>query len=265
MTESTSADVPAGPFEGPDLEEAVESFDVERFIFQSGGLLVVDKPAGLPVHQGTRHPYGLAELLTEWAAVHPGVLEIRPGNPVHPLHRLDREASGVLLLGLSTPVRKKVQAAFAARRVTKRYLTLVGGPVDETGQIRGKVRSKLRGEYRLMKASLDYRRLWGDERMSLLEVRPAEGYTHQIRSLLAGAGRPIVGDLRYGKPGPARKFLAKFGLDYLPLHAFELELPPVLKGPARRFRAELPPSFLRVFEQKEWEVSEIERRLELPL
>ena len=95
----------------------------------------------------------------------------------------------------------------------KFYLTFVCGPVAVEGEIRGRVRSKMRGVYRSMRAGLSFQRLAGDERLSLVRVRSHEGYTHQIRSLFAQAGRPVAGDLRYGKPKPSRQFLEKFGID----------------------------------------------------
>ncbi len=244
------------------LEAAVEGFDPKRILFQGSGLLIIDKPENLPVHKGTSHPYGLAELLTHWASVFPNVIDIKPGKSIHPLHRLDREASGVLLFGLNSSIRKSVQTAFKQRRVQKRYLTFVGGPVDSEGAIEGKVRSKLRGTYRRMPASLSYKKVFADERMSLIEVYPNEGYTHQIRSLLASWGRPIVGDLRYGKPVPSKKFLKKFNLACLPLHAYQLCLPKDILGAIESFEAPLPSPFLKIIQQKDWDLDQIITKLE---
>ena len=67
---------------------------------------------------------------------------------------------------------RQVQRAFAERTITKRYLAVVAGPIKDTGQLRGKVRSKLRGHYRWLPASLEYRKLVGDARLSLVEVTP---------------------------------------------------------------------------------------------
>ena len=110
----------------------------------------------------------------------------------------------------------------------------------------------LRGVYRRLPAELTYRRLEGDERLSLVEVHPEEGRTHQIRALFAEAGRPLAGDLRYGKPKPARQFLEKFGLPCLLLHAAELELTRVVPGLPRTFTAPLPEEFRRLAEKKGW-------------
>ncbi|MGH9363539.1 MAG: pseudouridylate synthase, partial [Thermoanaerobaculia bacterium] len=89
--------------------------------------------------------------------------------------------------------------------------------------------------------------------LSLVEVSPREGRTHQIRSLFADIGRPLAGDLRFGKPKPARQFLEKFAVPGLLLHALELELPAGVVGPARAIRAPIPETFHRLAAAKGWE------------
>jgi 23S rRNA-/tRNA-specific pseudouridylate synthase len=234
------------------MPSEIHEFDPDSVLFQGSGLLAVNKPAGPPVHAGTSHPFGLAEMIDAFVEMNPGLLEISPGRPVHPIHRLDLEASGVLLFGLTAEMARKTHEAFEARRVEKRYLAVVSGPVKEKGSIRGEVRFKGRDGYRWEKASLDYRRLQGDERLSLVEVVPREGRTHQIRALFAGIDRPLAGDRRYGKPKPARQFLEKFGVPGLLLHALELTLPPKVLGREKTIQAPLPDIFIKVMQQKGW-------------
>ena len=233
---------------------APAEFDPDWILFQGGGLLAVNKPAGLPVHRGTSHEAGVAELIDEWVRRNPGVIEIRAGKPVRPAHRLDLEASGVLVFALGRVPARALQEALSSRAAEKRYLAVIAGPVDAMGHLEGEIRSKLRGEYRRLEAELAYRRLAGDERLSLVEVTPAGGRTHQIRALFAAAGRPLAGDLRYGKPKPARQFLEKFGVEYLVLHAHRLTLPASVLGTERVIEAPLPPALLRVIEMKGWTV-----------
>ncbi|MBI4586947.1 MAG: RNA pseudouridine synthase [Planctomycetes bacterium] len=234
------------------MSSDLPEFDPESVLFQGSGLLAVNKPAGIPVHAGTGHPFGLAEMIDAFVKMNPGLLEISPSRPVLPIHRLDLEASGVLLFGLTPELARLAHEAFEARRVSKRYLAVVSGPVKGEETIRGKVRAKGRDGYRWEKSSLDYRRLEGDERLSLVEVVPHEGRTHQIRALFAGLDRPLAGDTRYGKPKPARQFLEKFGVPGLLLHALELTLPPEVLGRERKIQAPLPENFLKVMRQKGW-------------
>lgn len=233
---------------------ATWEFDPTCVLFQGSGILAVDKPAGIPVHRGTGHDMGLAEMIDEWIRMHPGVLEARGGKPVHPAHRLDREASGVLLFALHRAAASRLQTALGAGEVKKRYLAVVAGPIDALGRLEGRVRSRLRGVYRGFEAALTYRRLAGDERLSLVEVTPHGGRTHQIRAIFAQAGRPLAGDLRYGKPRPSRQFLEKFGVPYFILHALEVTLPARL-GTQRTIQAPLPAALKRVIELKGWTLS----------
>jgi 23S rRNA pseudouridine955/2504/2580 synthase len=229
------------------------TFDPDWILFQGSGLLAVDKPAGIPAHAGTGHDVGLAESVDAWVRMNPGVLEIKPGRPVHPVHRLDLEASGVLLLALSKEKARSLHAAFETRRVKKRYLAFVAGPVDALGRLEGTVRSRLRGVYRQLPSQLGFRRIRGDERLSLVEVLPEEGRTHQIRELFAKAGRPLAGDLRFGRPTPSRQFLATFEVPGLLLHALEVVLPEEILGAPKTIRAALPETFHKVVAKKGWD------------
>lgn len=227
-------------------------FDPQTILFHGHGLVAVDKPSGVPVHRGTGHETGLADLLGEWISLNPGILDVRPGSKIHPVHRLDLEASGTLLLAVKTSAARTAKRAFEARTVSKTYLALVAGPMPAAGELKGKIRSKLRGSYRQLPASLSFRRLRGDERMSLVEVRPEGGRTHQIRALMARSGRPLVGDLRYGKPKPAQQFRERFGIEHFLLHAWRLGLPADVTGRPLLLEAPLPAGFHAVIEQKGW-------------
>ena len=227
-------------------------FDPQTILFHGHGLVAVDKPTGVPVHRGTGHDTGLTDLLGEWVSLNPGILDVRPGSKVHPVHRLDLEASGVLLMAVKTSAARNAKKAFEARTVSKSYLALVAGPMPAEGELKGKVRSKLRGIYRHLPASLRFRRLRGDERMSLVEVMPEGGRTHQIRALMARSGRPLAGDLRYGKPKPARQFRERFGMQHFLLHSWRLGLPEQVAGRPLLVEAPLPEGFRSVIDQKGW-------------
>ena len=227
-------------------------FDPQTILFHGHGLVAVDKPPGVPVHPGTGHDTGMTDLLSEWVSLNPGILNVRPGSKVHPVHRLDMEASGVLLMAVKTSAARNAKKAFEDRTVSKGYLALVAGPMPAEGELKGKIRSKLRGSYRHLPASLRFRRLRGDERMSLVEVMPEGGRTHQIRALMARSGRPLVGDLRYGKPKPARQFRERFGLQHFLLHSWRLGLPGEVFGRPLLVEAPLPAGLCAVVEQKGW-------------
>lgn len=233
--------------------DAERVFDPDSILFHGSGVLVVNKPAGVPVHRGTGHDTGLAERIEGWISLHPKALDTAPGKRVRPAHRLDLEASGVLILALTGAAARRIQRAFSEQAVEKRYLAVVSGPVPEMGHIEGPVRSRIRGVYHHSKAELTFQRLRGDERLSLVDIRPSGGKTHQIRELFARVGRPLAGDLRYGRPTPSRQFLHRFGVPCFLLHALEVTLPAGVLAAPRTFRAPLPSTFARVIEAKGWE------------
>ena len=98
-----SSEESAGRPPSPAAREAAREFDPSWILFQGSGVLAVNKPAGIPVHKGTSHDLGLAEMIDEWVRWNPKVLEIKGGTSVRPAHRLDLEASGVLLFALTLP------------------------------------------------------------------------------------------------------------------------------------------------------------------
>ncbi len=232
----------------------ISEFDAERILFHGSGLLVVDKPAGLPVHRGTGHPYGLVDSLGAWISLHPRILNVRPGKKIHPINLVDQEASGVILFAFTKAVARNTKAALTAGRVDRRTLAVVAGPLPREGSLKGKVRSRLRGLTRYVPSSLRFRKIEGDERLSLVEVIPGGGQTHLVRSLFAQDGHPIAGDTRYGKPGPCRKFLKKFDLPHFLLHVRRLTIPKEILGGGRAFDAPVPETFEQLCHQKGWDM-----------
>ncbi len=228
------------------------TFQPRWILFHGNGLLAVNKPAGVPVHSGTAHAEGLAEKIDAWVHFNPGVLDIRAGKPVFPVQHIDLEASGALLFTLRRPIARKLQEALDSGAVTRRFLAVVAGPVEPVGAIRGKVRSRVHGRFRQVDAELSYRRVCGDERLSLVDVSPGKSRRHLVRALFAEAGRPLAGDSRYGRPKVAQRFLEKFKLERLLLHSREVELPPTVLASRKTIVAPLPEHLVQLAELKNW-------------
>ncbi len=164
-------------------------------IHDADGLLAIDKPPGLPSH-ATPDP------LRDHAEA--AVRRLRPDGPLVLLHRLDADTSGVLLFATDLEIATRVQAAFAARTVDKRYDALVEGVLPDPERFerhgflarQGRTRREVRSggdaahtAFRVVKAHAS---------RALLEAQPHTGRTHQIRVHLAALGLPIVGDRLYG-------------------------------------------------------------------
>ncbi len=183
-------------------------------LYRDSLLLVVDKPAGLPVHGGPSGKASLEDLLPE----------LRFGYRETPklAHRLDQETSGCLALGRNDRAMRKLGRLFQRRLVEKRYWAVTAGrPPAPDGRIDLPLAKVTEGRAWHMAAAAEGKpattlyRLLGEARgLSWLELRPLTGRTHQIRVHLAAIGCPILGDRAYG--GAA---------SVLHLHAVALSLP----------------------------------------
>ncbi len=205
----------------------------DRILFIDGEAIVIDKPAGLPVDPPRRGGDSVIARIDE--------LKCGFKRPPVPMHRLDQDTSGCLLLARNAKARSALQRAFETRVVDKRYLAIIGCPVEqEKGVIDlplSKRSSELAG-WRMVvdpdgqPAVTEWTRLAVHDGRSLVEFRPLTGRTHQIRVHAREAfGCGIVGDRVYGMPGGA-----------MLLHATRLVVPRDGKA-AIAVTAPLPPEF----------------------
>jgi len=187
-------------------------------VFEDDALLVIDKPAGLAVHGGSGVAFGVIEQMRRQ----------RPeARYIELVHRLDRETSGLLLLAKKRSALTRLQDAFRAGSVNKRYLALVLGRWHNAQQhVRLPLLKYLNagGERRVAvstegKVAHSIVRLLGRwENFSLVEVELKTGRTHQIRVHLTHLGFPLAGDDKYGDFS-ANRALQKAGLKRMFLHA----------------------------------------------
>jgi tRNA pseudouridine32 synthase / 23S rRNA pseudouridine746 synthase len=170
-------------------------------LFEDGEALVIDKPAGLPLDRPRAGGPCLEDFLDE--------LKLGFQRPPVPVHRLDRDTSGCLLLARNPKALKRFSAAFEARQVEKRYIGLVAGEVAEAEGTIELALSKISSEadgWRMIPAKkgkpaiTHWTRLEQRGGHTLVQFTPITGRTHQIRiHALAGLGFALVGDPVYGK------------------------------------------------------------------
>jgi tRNA pseudouridine65 synthase len=186
------------------------------------------KPSGLLVHRGWADDCTVAVDLAREAI----------GARVHPLHRLDRATSGVLLFALDPAAAAAMARLFELGEVHKRYLALVRGVPPAEGVVDHPV-PKSEGGPRVP-AVTAFRTLATVGRWSLVEARPATGRLHQIRRHLKHLGHPLVGDVNYGKGDVNRFFRDAYGLRRLALHAAEVRFRHPILGAEVVVRAPVP-------------------------
>jgi len=212
-------------------------------VHDDGSFVAVDKPAGEPVIAARGEPP---------AACVQKRLERQLGRRVFVVHRIDQDASGVVLFALDAAAHRAASLAFEHRRVQKHYLAFVSGAVEPAeGRIelalhsarRGKTRPAKPGEPGAQAALTEYatRRRWligggGSGGVSLVAARPHTGRHHQLRVHLRALGAPILFDPLYGK-GRMPEALAGAPCERLALHAERLELE---AGPGQTLCVEAP-------------------------
>lgn len=208
-----------------------------EIIYEDDALLVVNKPAGLVVHEDGKTD---EETLCDWVRrerpalvgvgepmrLQNGTVIDRPGI----VHRLDRDTSGVLVLAKTQDAFLYLKEQFKNHTLEKHYRAFVYGEVREVHGTIDQPIGRSRKDFRLWSAGPDaggklreavtrYSLLATHDSFSYLDLEPKTGRTHQIRVHLKSIGYPIVCDARYA-PGkePA------LGFTRLALHAHSLTL-----------------------------------------
>jgi 23S rRNA pseudouridine1911/1915/1917 synthase len=192
-----------------------------RVVYEDKDLLVIDKPAGITVHPAPGHArHTLVNALLAHCTDLSGVGGVlRPGI----VHRLDKDTSGLLLVAKNDRAHADLSRQLKERTVEKRYLALVQGRVEQPdGVIEGAIGRDPRNRKRMAiveggrQARTAYHVREYLDGMTLVEVAPSTGRTHQIRVHFAAAGHPIVGDALYGKPSAlvTRQFLHAYRLAF---------------------------------------------------
>ncbi len=158
-----------------------------EILYEDTECLVINKPAGLAVHNAQGHDDNLKSRLQ-------GFLHLRREMfQVAPVHRLDAGTSGAILFGKGKKATSQLGQELMAGGMSKRYLALVQGVVVEAGELTAPVLAK--GS---MKSALTrFRPIDNNGRTTLLELELVTGRRHQIRKQLSEAGWPIIGDSRY--------------------------------------------------------------------
>ena len=221
-------------------------------VYEDEALIVIDKPAGVAVHGGSGVSFGVIEQIRR----------ARPENRFLELaHRLDRETSGLLIIGKKRSALTRLHDQFRDGAIDKRYFALVKGHwrdplrnvklpllkfLTPEGERRVRVSPEGKESHSIMRLDSRYESAQG--KFSLLEVELRTGRTHQIRVHLAHLGFPILGDEKYGDFA-LNKELQKSGLKRMFLHAASMRLPHPLTGARLEVQAPLPVELTKYLEK----------------
>jgi 23S rRNA pseudouridine1911/1915/1917 synthase len=211
-------------------ETRLDASDLKlEVIYEDDLCMVLNKPAGIPVHPGAGIPrdaatilHGIAHLFKERGIPFSSAAVL--------VHRLDKDTTGCLLVAKTPEAHKKLQSQFEHRTVRKFYLALVAGiPQPPAATIDASIgrstadRTKMTimGSGKTREARTTYRTLATGNGAALLSCELHTGRTHQIRVHLHGIGHPIIGDPSYHSIA-SEKLSRESGTDFLCLHAWKL-------------------------------------------
>ena len=209
-------------------------FLLSRLLHRDGLMLIIDKPAGLPVHAG---PKGGDNLENYFDALRFGL-----PNPPSLAHRLDRDTSGCLILGRHRKALGKLGKLFQNGKIEKTYWAILRGvPAKRTGRIDLPLRKRsdnpkswwMEAHPEGLPTITDYEVMGEVGGLSWVAFHPRTGRTHQIRVHALSLGCPILGDPVYGTEDDKAASVP------LHLHARSLVVPISVNKPP--ILAEAPP------------------------
>ncbi len=188
-----------------DTEVYPENIPID-IVYEDDDLLVVNKPAGMVVHPGFNNYSGT---LVNALAYHFEQLPTMPGNEGRPglVHRIDKDTSGLLLISKNEITMTKLAKQFFDHSITRKYLALAWGDVEQDGRVEGYIGRSLKN--RIIQAVYDeedkgkwsvtnYKVLERLNYVTLLTCQLETGRTHQIRAHMKHIGHTLFSDATYG-------------------------------------------------------------------
>ena len=244
------------------IEAPAKKLDV---IYRDHWLVAINKPSGLLVHRSMIDRYE-----TRFAIQ---LLRDQIGQPVFPLHRLDKPTSGVLVFALSSEVARLAGEQFQEGRIGKTYHAIVRGYTPDSGVIDHPLKEKLdkiadrkaRQDKPAREAVTEYHRLatvelpiaidrYPSSRYSLVEARPGTGRKHQVRRHMKHISHPIIGDAKHGKGNHNRYFAENFDAGRLLLHCSKMAMCHPVTGKPITFYASWDIVFVQLLERFGWTI-----------
>lgn len=212
-----------------------------EILYEEDSFVILNKPADIVVHPARGH---LSGNTLQNGLIHRYLADMNPDKTVAPVHRLDKNTTGVLVFARTREAYRDLTRQFSTPNPKKTYLAICDGQADwEECSVdqplgedpdwpsKGKILPLAEGG---REAITTFKRLECGSNWSLIEARPVTGRGHQIRLHLAYLNLPIISDVDYN-PRPVSPLIARHAL-----HATELHITHPLSGAPLRFTAPLP-------------------------
>ena len=224
--------------EAKSLQKEVKKVNAKKqftVIYEDENILIAQKPFGLLTHgDGREKKNHLANQVIDYL-ISTGEYDPRVDRTFtpSPANRLDRNTTGLVIFGKKAAALQELNTMIRERdAIEKIYMTIVSGKVEGGLQLRDSMIKDERTNVVTITADEDGKSMETDitpvayskagKPYTLVEAKIRTGRTHQIRVQLAGAGYPIIGDIKYGKPVINNYMKSKYDLTTQLLHAYKL-------------------------------------------
>ncbi len=232
-----------------------------RLVFRDGDVAVFDKPGGVPTHGGTGHSRSFQDAARASLRVADGEAATEGSEAGSFIHRLDRDASGLLIYGRSALALRRLSEALREDEIDREYLCLVKGPLkQDKGVIDAPLRKgtgprarelmvvgKGEGSQPAVTRFRVEKRFGA--RATLVAVKLETGRKHQIRAHFAHRKHPLLGDPKYGDIRANKEAARVWGLERLFLHAREIRFRHPRTDARFSFQSKLPPELQAVIDR----------------
>ncbi len=205
------------------ISERVPELTSDKIIFKNSDFVAIDKGTNISIHNGEdTSEDDLIAIVQRFYGL----------KTIFPVHRLDKETTGVQIFAFNQDAARLVSAEFQNRSVKKNYHALVSGPVGaKSGGWNWSLTDKSEGRRSPAGASKDrvvcetrFERIDTSKYFSHLNLQLITGRTHQIRKHAALAGHAVVGDARYGDSRLNRRIVKIYSESRMFLHCHRIEI-----------------------------------------
>ena len=201
----------------------------KSIIFDNDDFIVLNKPSGISVQGGTKSKKNLIDIYSKSKY-------FKESKP-YTVHRLDKDTSGLLIIGKNRKTAQFFTSLFRLRKIHKTYIALLKGEIDKSNGIWCHFLKKEENNKKITeKAVTNFKILDKNNGYTLVELKPITGRKHQLRKQSAILGYPIVGDTKYSTLFKKTKNLM--------LHSFTLKF--ILNGKKMSYKASIPDYFQKI-------------------